>query len=77
MTCDNVLWQEKDSMLGEYRSGGRPRGMICLKRFKYSGPPVELAKGSRMVAFGLMFPDFKTMGLMFEDLPHGTGPGKQ
>ena len=29
-------------MLGEYRSGGRPRGTICLKRFKCSGPPVEL-----------------------------------
>ena len=54
-------------MLGEYRSGGRPRGMICLKRFKCSGPPVELAKGSRMAAFGLMFPDLKTMGLMFEE----------
>lgn len=54
-------------MLGEYRSGGRPRGVICLRRFKCSGPPVELARGSRMVAFGLMFPDLKTMGLTFEE----------
>ena len=54
-------------MLGEYRSGGRPGGVICLRRFKCSGPPVELARGSRMVAFGLMFPDLKTMGLTFEE----------
>lgn len=68
-----MLRKEEDSVLGEYRPGGRHRDNDLSARIQMLGSTCGvLTRGSRMVVFGLRPTSLIIMGFMFGESALGV-----